>query len=599
MDVFDIITLLGGLAMFLYGMEIMSDGLKKSTGSALKTVLGKLTHNVFLGFLTGAVVTAVIQSSTATIVLTVGLISAGILNLKQATGIVMGANVGTTVTAQLIRLMDIDSGGNIVLKIFKPETLAPVALVIGIILVMFTKSSKFKNSGEIFAGFGVLFIGLLNMTGAVEGLENSQLFVDMITKVTEIPVLSILVGLVITVIIQSSSATVGILQALSSTGTLTFSLVYPMIMGINIGTCVTTAMVCSIGSNKDAKRTGIIHIVFNVIGTVLFMAVMAILRACGAFPELWNSVSDSGAIANFQTIFNLATALVLLPFAGLLVKLSMKLVKDDPAKDFVKPFRVLDEKLFISPDIAIAEAEKAIAEMGRTAASNLTLSFDMFGKYSAEDGEKIRAREDRIDEFTDTCDNFLVRLSRHAKSGAQTRAINRLMQTNTNFERIGDYATDILEFAESMKRDGTTFSSGAKKELELMCSAVQEIVELTVSAVETGDLSTAEKVEPLEETIDDMIALLKDRHIERLKLGTCLVSTGLIFVETLTHLERAADQCSSIALLLLARENAEIMSNHHKYLRELHKGAKREYTEELNRRHQQYMDPLMEITSGT
>ncbi|MBO7216934.1 MAG: Na/Pi cotransporter family protein [Clostridia bacterium] len=599
MDVFDIITLLGGLAMFLYGMEIMSDGLKKSTGSALKTVLGKLTHNVFLGFLTGAVVTAVIQSSTATIVLTVGLISAGILNLKQATGIVMGANVGTTVTAQLIRLMDIDSGGNIVLKIFKPETLAPVALVIGIILVMFTKSSKFKNSGEIFAGFGVLFIGLLNMTGAVEGLENSQLFVDMITKVTEIPVLSILVGLVITVIIQSSSATVGILQALSSTGTLTFSLVYPMIMGINIGTCVTTAMVCSIGSNKDAKRTGIIHIVFNVIGTVLFMAVMAILRACGAFPELWNSVSDSGAIANFQTIFNLATALVLLPFAGLLVKLSMKLVKDDPAKDFVKPFRVLDEKLFISPDIAIAEAEKAIAEMGRTSASNLTLSFDMFGKYSAEDGEKIRAREDRIDEFTDTCDNFLVRLSRHAKSGAQTRAINRLMQTNTNFERIGDYATDILEFAESMKRDGTTFSSGAKKELELMCSAVQEIVELTVSAVETGDLSTAEKVEPLEETIDDMIALLKDRHIERLKLGTCLVSTGLIFVETLTHLERAADQCSSIALLLLARENAEIMSNHHQYLRELHKGAKREYTEELNRRHQQYMDPLMEITSGT
>ncbi|MBQ5841975.1 MAG: Na/Pi cotransporter family protein [Clostridia bacterium] len=599
MDVFDIITLLGGLAMFLYGMEIMSDGLKKSTGSALKTVLGKLTHNVFLGFLTGAVVTAVIQSSTATIVLTVGLISAGILNLKQATGIVMGANVGTTVTAQLIRLMDIDSGGNVVLKIFKPETLAPVSLVIGIILIMFTKSSKFKNSGEIFAGFGVLFIGLLNMTGAVEGLENSQLFVDMITKVTEIPVLSILVGLVITVIIQSSSATVGILQALSSTGTLTFSLVYPMIMGINIGTCVTTAMVCSIGSNKDAKRTGIIHIVFNVIGTVLFMAVMAILRACGAFPELWNSVSDSGAIANFQTIFNLATAVVLLPFAGLLVKLSMKLVKDDPNKDFVKPFRVLDEKLFISPDIAIAEAEKAIAEMGRTAASNLTLSFDMFSKYSAEDGEKIRAREDRIDEFTDTCDNFLVRLSRHAKSGAQTRAINRLMQTNTNFERIGDYATDILEFAEEMKRDGTSFSAGAKKELELMCSAVNEIVELTVSAVETGDLSIAEKVEPLEETIDDMIALLKDRHIERLKLGTCIVSTGLVFVETLTHLERAADQCSSIALLLLARENAEIMSNHHQYLRELHKGAKREYTEELNRRHQQYMEPLMEITSGT
>lgn len=596
MDAFDLITLLGGLAMFLYGMEIMSAGLKKSAGSALKTVLGKLTQNVLLGFITGAVVTAVIQSSTATIVLTVGLISAGILNLKQAAGVVMGANVGTTVTAQLIRLMDIDSSGNTIMKIFKPDTLAPVALVIGIILIMFTKSSKFKNSGEIFAGFGVLFIGLMNMTGAVEGLENSQFFIDMINKVTDIPILSIFVGLIITVIIQSSSATVGILQALSSTGTLTFSLIYPMIMGINIGTCVTTAMVCSIGSNKDAKRTGIIHIVFNVVGTVLFMAVMAILRACGVWPELWESVSDSGAIANFQSIFNIATAVVLLPFAGLLVKFSMLLVKDDPVKDEVKPFRVLDEKLFISPDIAVNEAEKAISEMGRLATSNLTLSFEMFDNYSEEDAEKIRAREDRIDGFTDTCDNFLVRLSKHAKSGGQTRAINRLMQTNTNFERIGDYATDILEFAEEMKKDGVRFSAGAKKELDLMCAAVSEILEITVKAVETGDISTAESVEPLEETIDDMIALLKDRHIERLKAGTCVLSAGLAFVETLTYLERAADQCSSIALLLLSRENAEIMANHHQYLRELHKGAKREYTEELDRRHDQYMKPLLEIT---
>lgn len=596
MDAFDLITLLGGLAMFLYGMEIMSAGLKKSAGSALKTVLGKLTQNVLLGFITGAVVTAVIQSSTATIVLTVGLISAGILNLKQAAGVVMGANVGTTVTAQLIRLMDIDSSGNTIMKIFKPDTLAPVALVIGIILIMFTKSSKFKNSGEIFAGFGVLFIGLMNMTGAVEGLENSQFFIDMINKVTDIPILSLIVGLVITVIIQSSSAAVGILQTLSATGTLTFSLVYPMIMGINIGTCVTTAMVCSIGSNKDAKRTGIIHIVFNVIGTVLFMAAISILRACGVWPELWESVSDRGAIADFQSIFNIATAVVLLPFAGLLVKFSMLLVKDDPVKDEVKPFRVLDEKLFISPDIAVNEAEKAISEMGRLATSNLTLSFEMFDNYSEEDAEKIRAREDRIDGFTDTCDNFLVRLSKHAKSGGQTRAINRLMQTNTNFERIGDYATDILEFAEEMKKDGVSFSTGAKKELDLMCAAVSEILEITVKAVETGDISTAESVEPLEETIDDMIALLKDRHIERLKAGTCVLSAGLAFVETLTYLERAADQCSSIALLLLSRENAEIMANHHQYLRELHKGAKREYTEELDRRHDQYMKPLLEIT---
>ena len=301
MDIFSVIKLFGGLAMFLYGMEVMGDGLKNVSGSALKNVLGKATQNVVMGVITGMLVTAVIQSSTATIVLAVGLISAGILNLKQAVSIVMGANIGTTITAQIIRLMDIDSTGSLVLEFFKPSTLAPIALIIGVILIMFVKSNRSATSGEIFVGFGVLFSGLINMTAAVEPLAQSQEFLDLMSRFSDKPLLALLIGLVVTVIVQSSSATVGMIQAISVTGAMSFNLIYPLIMGINLGTCVTTAMVCSIGSSKDAKRTGIVHIAFNVIGTIVFMILMTIIRSVGLLPELWTSVVNSGDIANFQT----------------------------------------------------------------------------------------------------------------------------------------------------------------------------------------------------------------------------------------------------------------------------------------------------------
>ena len=347
--VLTVIKLLGGLAMFLYGMEVMGDGLKQGSGGALKNFLGKLTHNAFLGLLTGALVTAIIQSSTATIVLTVGLIGAGILNLKQAVSIVLGANIGTTVTAQIIRLMDIESSGNSILVFFKPDTLAPVALIAGIILFMFLKKGASKNVGMICLGFGILFTGLMGMTDAVEPLADSQAFVDTLSYFSDMPMLGIFTGLVLTVIIQSSSAMVGILQALSVTGVMTFELVYPMVMGINLGTCVTTALVCSIGSSKDAKRTGVVHIVFNTIGTVLFMVAMTILRSAGFMPDLWEGVVDSGIIANFQTVFNLVTAIVLLPFTGLLVKLACAVVKDDVKDEEGYPeLAALDRKLMIS-----------------------------------------------------------------------------------------------------------------------------------------------------------------------------------------------------------------------------------------------------------
>ena len=596
MDIFSVITLLGGLAMFLYGMEIMGDGLKNASGSALKNILGKATQNVVLGVVTGMLVTAVIQSSTATIVLTVGLISAGILNLKQATSIVMGANIGTTVTAQIIRLMDIDSGGSFILEMFKPSTLAPLALILGIIMIMFVKSSKSNTVGEIAMGFGILFSGLMNMTAAVEPLSESQQFIDLMMRFGDQPMLAILVGLVMPVIVQSSSAMVGMIQALSVTGAMTFNLVYPLIMGINLGTCVTTAMVCSIGSSKDAKRTGIVHIVFNVIGTILFMAVMMIVKGAGGFPDLWESIADSGMIANFQTIFNLLTAVALIPFAGMLVKLSLTIVKPDPQDDEDRAdLMVPDEKLFQVPAMALAEANKAIAHMGEVALKNLKRSCVLLVRWEPHRVDVINDNEDHLDEFTDKMDNYLVNLSRYVETDYDNQYINMLMQGSSNFERIGDHAINILEVAQVIENEKIGFTESAKAELRLVRDAVLEIVDLTVNAFGPLNTSFAKKIEPLEEVIDDMVVMLKDRHIERLKAGQCTTTSGMAFIDLLTNLERVADQCSNIALLILSMEDRSILGNHHGYVHQLHKGGDVTYDTELARQKEQYLVRLHEI----
>ncbi|MGN1345450.1 MAG: Na/Pi cotransporter family protein, partial [Eubacteriales bacterium] len=533
MTIFTFIALFGGLAMFLYGMEVMSAGLKNASGTALKRVLEKVTSNAFLGVLTGALVTAVIQSSTATIVIAVGLITAGILNLRQAICIVLGANIGTTITAQIIRLMDLDSSGNMVLEFFKPSTLAPLSMIVGIILIMFIKKKGSKPVGEIFAGFGVLFTGLMNMTAAVEPLSESQVFLDLLGGFSDMPLLGIVTGLVLTMIVQSSSAMVGMLQALSVTGVMTMNLVYPIIMGINLGTCVTTAMVCSIGSSKDAKRTGIAHIVFNTIGTILFMIGMSILKASGVFPGLWDKVVDSGDIANFQTIFNLVTAVVLIPFTGYLVKLTYVFIKPEgevrQADDYAA-LDTLDEKLYVVPQIAISEATTAIGVMGRLAHQNFRDSITQLNAYSEEVSVGINTREDRLDEFTDTVENFLVALSKTVQSDEQNEVINILVQTTTDFERIGDYATNINEFAEKIKREQITFSQSASEELRILFSAVSEIIDMAVTAFLEDDAEKASHVEPLEEVIDDMVQYLRDSHINRLKTGACTVNAGIIYI---------------------------------------------------------------------
>ena len=593
-----IIQLLGGLAMFLYGIEVMGDGLKNSSGAALKRVLEKVTGNVVMGVLTGALVTAVIQSSTATIVLTVALIGAGVLNLKQAVSIVMGANIGTTVTAQIIRLGSIQSDGSFLLWLFDTDTLAPIALVAGIVLLMFIKSKKSKTIGDICIGFGVLFVGLELMTDGVKPLIGTDAFTAFVSFLSN-PLFGILFGLILTVIVQSSSATVGMLQTVASVpgSGITFAMAYPVIMGINLGTCVTTAMVCSIGSSKDAKRTGVVHIAFNTIGTVLFLIVMTLMQRFAVFGEgFWVRGVDSGGIANFQTVFNLVTAVVLIPFADWMVKLSLKIVKDDkPEADRHPELHTLDEKLYNSPAMALAVTMKAVAEAGRLAQLNFQRGCKVLAKYDPVLVAEINKDEDCIDQFTDSSDRFLIGLSKVVETEADDRQLDMLMQTVPNFERIGDYATNLVELAEKLQSEGTGFSDTAKKELALITRAVNEILDITVKAFASDDNEASKSIEPLEETIDDMIMMLKDRHTKRLKNGQCSVGSGLVFMEALTYFERASDQCSSIAVMMLARNNEQILQNHYDYLREIHEGNDVAYLAERERRREQYIKPLKEI----
>ena len=602
-----IVGLFGGLAMFLYGIELMGDGLKNSSGAALKKVLEKVTGNVVIGVLTGALVTAVIQSSTATIVLTVALIGAGVLNLKQAVSIVMGANIGTTVTAQIIRLSSVESNGSWVLWLFDTDTLAPIALVAGIILLMFIKKKTAKPIGDICIGFGILFIGLNLMTDGIKPLIGTSVF-ESFLGFLENPFFGIFFGLTLTVIVQSSSATVGMLQTVAAATAaaaatdpnavvITFSMAYPVIMGINLGTCVTTAMVCSIGTSKDSKRTGVVHIAFNTIGTILFMAVMTAFEKFSVFgPEFWNTSVDSGGIANFQTVFNLVTAIALIPFVNQLVNLSKLIVKEEMSAEPPHPeLLTLDEKLYISPAVAVGEATKAVAAMGAIARDNFVTASMQLVQFDPSVHPLIEQNENCLDQFADSADHFLIGLSKVVETSEDDRQVDLLLQSVPNFERIGDYATNLVELAKQLEADKSAFSESAQKELALLSAAVNEVLDITVAAFANNDNETAKTIEPLEEIIDDMVLILRDRHTKRLKNGTCSINCGLVFVEMLTYMERASDQCSSIAVMMMARSNHAILQNHYEYLREIHAGNDADYMAEKNRRREQYITRLNEI----
>lgn len=590
-----IIQMLGGLALFLYGIEIMGDGLKNSSGAALKRVLEKLTGNAVIGVLTGTLVTAVIQSSTATIVLAVALIGAGVLTLRQAVSIVLGANIGTTITAWITTLAFIDAGDNWLLWLFDTDTLAPIALLLGMILIMFIKSKKAKTVGDICIGFGILFVGLVNMTGAVQGFADSPVFLELLASLSESPLLGILAGIVITIIVQSSSATVAMLQSLSATGVLNFSAVYPIIMGISIGTCIVTAFYCFVGGSvPDAKRTGVVHVAFNIIGTVGFMIVLSILQANDVFgAQFWTQTVNSTTIAVFHSSFKIITAAVLLPFTGLLVKLSHLIIHDEPEKPYPHPeLLTLTENLYISPAVALGEATRATAAMGELARKNFDLGCRMLLQYDPSVIDEINEVEDCLDQFADRADHFLIGLSKTVEAEHDDCQLDMLMQTVPNFERIGDYATNMVELSQRLQQEKSEFSEQAKEELSILLRAVNEILDITVQAFVTNDEAAARSIEPLEEVIDDMVILLRDRHTKRLKQGVCSISNGLVFMEALTYLERASDQCSSIGVMMLARSDKRILQNHHDFLRSLHTGENEDYSAEKLRRQEQYIRPL-------
>ena len=447
-------------------------------------------------------------------------------------------------------------------------------------------------------GFGILFIGLMNMTGAVKGFANSPAFMEILASFSNSPILGIIAGLVLTVIVQSSSATVAMLQSLSATGAMDFSGVYPIIMGINIGTCIVTAFYCFVGeSHKDSRRTGLVHVVFNTIGTFFFVIILSVMQRYQVFgAAFWHMEASSTVIAIFQTLFNVFTCVLLLPFTNQLVKLSLLIVKDEPEKTPAHPeLHTLDTNLYISPAVALGEATKAVAAMGNIARINVERGCRQLIDYNESLNAIIDEDEESLDQFADRADHFLIGLSKVIEEEAGDRQLDMLMQSVPNFERIGDYATNFVELAQRLEDEDAAFSDIAKDELRLISAAVNEIIQITVDAFTNNDNNAAKAIEPLEETIDDMVMILRDRHTQRLKTGACNVSSGLVFMEVLTYMERASDQCSSIAVMMMARNNEAILHNHYDYLREIHQGNDAAYNAERDRRREQYITPLKAI----
>lgn len=592
MDFFMIVSLLGGLALFLYGMSMLGSGLEKLSGGRLEQTLEKLTNNVFKGVLLGALVTGAIQSSSATTVIVVGLVNARILKLRQAIGIIMGANIGTTVTAHILRLSDLSSD-NFFLMLLKPTTLAPVVGIIGILMVMVGKKQKYKTLGEILLGFCILFTGMFNMEAAVSPLSESPEFAGLFASLSN-PVIGVLVGAGVTAIIQSSSASIGILQALSSTGIITWSSAIPIILGQNIGTCITPIL-ASIGASKNAKRTAAVHLSFNIIGTCVFLIVIYTIQSISPF-SFWELPIDKGGIANFHTTFNVCVTLMFLPFVGLLEKLVIHLIPDQQTADEVDdPAIALDDRLLTSPGLAIQHCRDAVLQMGKLARKNFSASVRQLEQYNHKEAEKIREREDTIDRLEDRLGNYMLKIPQDNLSEQSSATISALLHILSEFERIGDYSINLVEFAENMESTGAEFSPQAQFELTTIGEAVGEAIDMALGCFEKQDLALAETIEPLEEVVDQMQETLKDRHINRLRNGQCTVDAAFPFVESLSCLERISDHCSNIGVYMISYVRGSDEVDHHTYIMQLHSGQVGHYNEQFRRYTEKYYDQIRSV----
>ena len=548
MDIFNVLTMIGGLCLFLFGMNLMGQALERRAGGKLQSLLDKMTGSVPAGFLTGLVITAIIQSSSATTVMVVGFVNSGLMTLRQAINVIMGANVGTTVTAWLLSLAGI-SGSNIWVNLLKPSSFTPVLALIGIIFYMFCKSGKKKDTGMILLGFATLMFGMETMSGAVSGLKDVPAFASLFLMFKN-PILGVLAGALLTGIIQSSSASVGILQALAVTGQVSYAAAIPIIMGQNIGTCVT-ALISSVGTQKNAKRAAIVHLMFNVIGVVVLLTVFWVVKIVFA-PAILDENATMSGIAIAHSLFNILCTAILLPAGGLLEKLAIRIVPDKGGKE--QPVE-LEERLLVTPSVALGRCRAVAGEMARCAGEALHMALTTFEDYPPELAESIRENEGRCDRYEDELGTYLVRLSAQQLSDAESEEATELLKTIGDFERISDHAVNLLAASEELRSKGLGFSATAEKELKVLIGAVSEILDTAERAFSEKDLAAAAQVEPLKQVIVALKEQMRTRHILRMQQGHCSIEAGFVWSDLLTDLERTADHCSNIAGCVLDAAN--------------------------------------------
>ena len=563
MDFFDILSMIGGLCLFLFGMNVMGEALERRAGNSLRTILGKLTTKKMMGFLTGLIVTGIIQSSSATTVMVVGFVNSGLMTLEQAINVIMGANVGTTVTAWILSLSGV-SGESFLIQMLKPTSFSPILALVGVVFYVFCKDGKKKDTGMILLGFATLMFGMDAMSSAVSGLRDEAWFRNMFVMFQN-PILGVLAGAILTGIIQSSSASVGILQALSTTGQITMGAAIPIIMGQNIGTCVT-ALLSSVGTNKNARRAALVHLSFNVIGTVVWLSLFSILKATLDIPML-SAAADGVSIAVAHSVFNILCTALLLPLSKVLEKVAYLLIPDTKEADAVSE---LDERLLTTPPVALERCRSLTAEMAAATADSVDSGIAILHGYTPELAAQIKKLENRGDHYEDILGSYLVKLSALQISESDSSEAATLLKVIGDFERISDHCVNLMESSEELSQKGLQFSETASAELDVMLGAVREIVDLSFRSFTENDPKLALQVEPLEQVIDDLKEKMRTRHILRLQQGSCSIETGFIWSDLLTSLERIGDHCSNIAGCVIDLRHHDM--NIHESLRALKAG---------------------------
>lgn len=585
MDIFDLLSLVCGLALFLYGMEVMGDALKQSAGASLKTILGKMTSNPVKGFLLGLGVTAVIQSSSATTVMVVGFVNSGTMTLLQAVGVIMGANVGTAVTAWLTGLSGLGAGAQEAMNVirwFKPDSWMPILALIGICLIMFAKRGKKKDVGNILLGFSVLMVGMSMMSDSVGGLAESEKF-KQILVMFENPILGVIAGLVLTAIVQSSSASVGILQSLTVTGVITYGAAIPIIMGQNIGTCVT-ALLSSISANRNGKRAAMIHLYFNIIGVVVYLTLFYILNGIFHFPIV-NQAIDMWGVAGVHTIFKILSVALIGPFYKQLEKLAVITIKDKKGEN--DTVTLLDERLIETPAVAVGRATEVTAMMAEVATDALIRSLTLFDKYDAKLAEEIRDLENKVDVYEDAIGSYLIQIASHTLDERDSKQITKLLHMIGDYERISDHAVNVVESVEELRDKKTMFSMDAQKEIGVLREALSMILGISCEACKANDIGKAAEVEPLEQVIDELIDKMKLNHVLRLQKNECTIELGFVLNDLLVNLERVSDHCSNIAGCIIEISEYGALDMH-KYIADIRHGSEK-YEEKYKEYKKQYV----------